>query len=90
MRDVTIRLLPIDNTTARDMLSSLHGADLLGTFRGRPPRDIDAVVQAMIGLSQLFLDHSAWLSELEINPLIVLAKGDGVRAVDVRTVARKT
>ena len=45
------------------------------------------VVQAMIGLSRLFIDHRAWLSDLEINPLIVLAKGQGVRAVDVRTVA---
>ena len=43
----------------------------------------------MTGLSRLFLDHRAWLSDLEINPLIVLAKGEGARAVDVRVVRRK-
>ena len=37
----------------------------------------------------LFLDHRPWLSDFEINPLIVLAQGDGVRAVDVRVVRRK-
>jgi succinyl-CoA synthetase beta subunit len=89
MKDVAIRLLPIDEEAARDMLSKLRGAALLGEFRGRPARDLDAVVRAMTGLSRLFLDHRPWLSDLEINPLIVLAKNEGVRAVDVRVVPRK-
>jgi len=89
MRDVAIRLLPVDDLTAREMLTSLRGASLLGEFRGRPARDVDAVVAAMTGLSRLFLDHRAFLSDFEINPLIVLAKGDGARAVDVRVVPRK-
>jgi acetyltransferase len=89
-RDVAIRLLPIDEDTARGMLSSLRGASLLGAFRGRAARDVDAVVRAMTGLSRLFLDHRNLLSDLEINPLIVLAEGNGVRAVDVRVVLRKT
>jgi len=88
-RDVAIRLLPIDEGTARDMIRSLRGAALLDRFRGRPERDVDAVVDAMTGLSRLFLDHRPWLSDLEINPLIVLAKDAGVRAVDVRAVRRK-
>jgi succinyl-CoA synthetase beta subunit len=88
MRDVAIRLLPVDEQTAREMLASLRGAALLGEFRGRPACDVDAVVQAMTGLSRLFLDHRAFLSDFEINPLIVLAKGEGARAVDVRLVPR--
>jgi acyl-CoA synthetase (NDP forming) len=89
MRDVAIRLLPIEETDARDMLHSLRGVALLGAFRGRPPRDTDAVVHAMTGLSRLFADHRPWLSDLEINPLIVCAEGRGARAVDVRLVRRK-
>jgi len=89
MRDVAIRLLPIDEATARDMIQSLRGASMLDGFRGRSVRDVDAVVRAMIGLSRLFIDHRPWLSDLEINPLIVLAKDEGVRAVDVRVVSRK-
>jgi acetate---CoA ligase (ADP-forming) len=88
MRDVAIRLLPIDEDIARDMLRSLRGAALLGAFRGRPPRDMQAVVRAMTGLSRLFADHRPWLSDLEINPLIVLAENQGARAVDVRLVRR--
>ena len=89
MKDVAIRLLPIDEDAARDMLRSLRGAALLGEFRGRPARDTRRLVRAMTGLSRLFLDHRPWLSDLEINPLIVLGKNEGARAVDVRVVRRK-
>jgi acyl-CoA synthetase (NDP forming) len=89
LKDIAIRLLPIDETTAHEMIGSLLGAALFDAFRGRPKRDIGAVEAAMTGLSRLFIDHQAWLSDLEINPLIVLAEGEGVRAADVRAVARK-
>jgi acetate---CoA ligase (ADP-forming) len=88
LQDVCIRLLPIDETMARDMLSSLAGRALLGAFRGQPARDVSALAKAMAGLSRLFLDHRPWLVDLEINPLMVLCEGDGVRAVDVRAVNR--
>jgi acyl-CoA synthetase (NDP forming) len=89
MRDIAIRLLPIDEQAARDMIRSLRGAPLFDQFRGRPARDIGATVRAMTGLSRMFIDHRAWLCDLEINPLIVLAADKGVRAVDVRVVRRK-
>jgi len=44
----------------------------------------------MTGLSRLFLDHRPWLTDLEINPLMVLAQDQGVRAVDVRIVRPKS
>jgi acyl-CoA synthetase (NDP forming) len=90
MRDVAIRLLPVDEDMARDMIGSLCGEALLKPFRGRPARDTGALVRAIAGLSRLFADHRPWLSDLEINPLIVLAEGQGARAVDVRVVARRS
>jgi acyl-CoA synthetase (NDP forming) len=89
MRDVAIRLLPVDAQAANEMVASLRGASLFGAFRGRPARDVDALVQAMTGLSRLFIDQRGWMSEIEINPLMVLAAGHGVRAVDVRMMERK-
>jgi len=87
LQDVTIRLLPVDEDTARDMIRSLRGKVALGAFRGRAPRDTEAVVQAMVGLSRVFTAHRNTLSDIEINPMIVLAEGQGVRAVDVRAIA---
>ncbi|MPY69054.1 MAG: hypothetical protein GEU92_03095 [Alphaproteobacteria bacterium] len=88
MRDVSLRMLPITEGDARAMLDGLRGKALLGAFRGTPARDVDALVRAMCGLSDIFLAHRNHLADLEVNPLIVLAEGAGVRAVDVRPVAK--
>lgn len=88
LNDVAIRLLPVDEAMAAEMLGGLAGAKLLGPFRGRPARDVAALTRAMAGLSRIFLDHRPYLSDLEINPLVVLGQGAGVRAVDVRPVRR--
>lgn len=89
MRDTAIKLLPIDAADARAMLDSLRAKALLGAFRGRPARDVDAVVQAMLGLSTVFLENAGWLSDIEVNPLMVLEAGKGVRAVDVRCIRKE-
>ena len=87
-RDVTLRLAPVDETEVRAMLSELRGAKALDGFRGQAPRDVDALVKAIIGVSDFYLKNRSWLAEIEINPLIVLADGKGVRAVDVRPIRR--
>ena len=86
--DIAMRLLPIDETEARTMLMELKARALFGAFRGRAPRDVDAAARAIAGLSRLFLAYRKALAELEINPLILLGEGEGVRAVDVRVVRR--
>jgi len=87
MHDVSFRMLPVGPDDARDMLNELRGKAMLAEFRGRPAPDVDALVAAMCGLSTIFLDHREALRDLEINPLMVLAEGAGVRAVDVRCIA---
>jgi acetate---CoA ligase (ADP-forming) len=88
LKDVAIRLLPVDEGEARRMLQELRGFKVLQGVRGQGPRDIDALVQAMVGLSDIFAAHRNHLTDLEINPLMVRAQGRGVAAVDVRS-ARK-
>jgi acyl-CoA synthetase (NDP forming) len=86
MNDVSLRLLPVNAEDARAMIDELKVAKLLSGFRGKGAADIDALTAAICGLSDFYLDHRHLLTDLEINPLIVLAKGEGVRAVDVRPV----
>jgi acetate---CoA ligase (ADP-forming) len=87
VKDVACRLLPVGPQEARRMIGELKAARLLAGFRGRPAADIDALVTAICGLSDFYLDHRHLLSGLEANPLMVLPKGNGVRAVDVRVTA---
>src|SRR5215217_7011338 len=90
IKDVAFRLLPVTPEDARAMVGELKVAKLLAGFRGKPAGDIDALVRAICGLSDFFLHHRHLLSDLEINPLMVLARGEGVRAVDVRPVFAAT
>ena len=61
-----------------------HPGQGLGGFGGEHPPE------AMIDLSRLFIDQRGWMSDIEVNPLMVLAAGHGVRALDVRTIERKS
>jgi acyl-CoA synthetase (NDP forming) len=87
VEDVACRLLPVGPQDARSMIGGLKVAKLLAGFRGRPAADLDALVTAVCGLSGFYLDHRHLLSDLEVNPLIVLPDRKGVRAVDVRAAA---
>jgi len=88
LKDVSIRLLPIDEREAREMLKDLRGYKVLEGVRGQAPRDVDALVKAMVGLSDIFAAHRDHLSDMEINPIMVRAQGGGVAAVDVRLVRK--
>jgi len=59
---------------------------LLAGFRGAPRADFEALLDAAEGLARFHLEHRAQIADLEINPLIVRAEGQGVVAVDVRPV----
>ena len=88
LKDVSIRLLPIDEREARAMLKELRGYKVLEGVRGQKPRDIDALVKAMVGLSNIFAAHRNHLSDMEINPIMVREQGKGAAAVDVRLVRK--
>ena len=82
IQDSALRLPPLSAAEAREMIQQTRGARLLEGFRGRPPADVDALVDALVRLSQLALDLGDVISALDINPLMVLPEGQGVRAVD--------
>jgi acetyltransferase len=88
LKDVSIRLLPVDEHEAREMLKELRGYKVLEGVRGQKPRDKDALVKALVGLSEIFAAHRNHLSDMEINPMMVREQGRGAAAVDVRLVRK--
>jgi hypothetical protein len=88
VKDVAFRLLPVGEAEARALLDDLKVSKLLAGWRSGPAADVEALVRAICGLSDFYLAHRHLLADLEINPLIVRAEGEGVRAVDVRPVRR--
>jgi len=84
LKDIAIRLLPVSESEALEMLKELRSYKILTGVRGQPPRDIKALARAMAGVSALFAAHREYLSDFEINPLMVRPEGQGAAAVDVR------
>jgi acyl-CoA synthetase (NDP forming) len=80
--DTALRLLPLDRAEAESMLAGLRGAPLLRGFRGRPPADIPALLDAIEAFARLGEALGDRLVTAEINPLFVLQEGRGVRAAD--------
>ena len=86
--DVALRLCPIDKSDALEMIADVKGARLLEGFRGRPAADIDALADTLVRVSQMAAQLDGSLAELDINPLMVLPKGQGVKAADAVAVFR--
>ncbi|MCZ2859931.1 acetate--CoA ligase family protein [Blastococcus sp. VKM Ac-2987] len=82
-RDIASGLAPVTPERAWSMLRSLRAWPLLAGFRGAPPADVAAAVDAVVRLSQAAAVAGDRLVELEVNPLIVGARGGGATAVDV-------
>lgn len=86
--DVALRLCPITRSEALDMINQVKGSRLLYGFRGRPAADVDALAAALVSVSQLAVNLEGTLAELDINPLMVLPAGQGLRAADALAVFR--
>jgi acyl-CoA synthetase (NDP forming) len=79
-------LPPVTRVSARVALSRLRLAAVLAGARGQPPADLDAIADAVSGLSQLAADLGDLLDALDINPLI--CGPSGAVAADVLAVIR--
>jgi acetyltransferase len=82
LRDVAVRVPPLDAATALEMLDELRGAALLRGARGRPPADVAALADVLVRVAALAESHGGRLRALDINPLLVLEQGRGAVAVD--------
>ncbi|WP_322045026.1 acetate--CoA ligase family protein [Paraburkholderia sp. J67] len=80
LKDTSLRLLPIGEQDALDMLAELRGTKLLDGFRGAPAADRQALARAIVAIGQAALALGPDLVSLEINPLLV--DGARVEALD--------
>lgn len=86
LADVNVQLLPVTRAQIDGAIGGLKLRKLLDGYRGAPPADVDALYGAIEAVSRFYLDHRSKIADLEINPLIVRPNGQGVCAVDVRTI----
>jgi acetyl-CoA synthetase len=82
LHDSTSLLPPFTESAVRAGLDRLNVKRLLAGFRGKPPGDVDALVNAILAVTAYAGAHVDSLIELDVNPIIVRPQGRGVVAVD--------
>ena len=83
LKDVTFRLAPLTDQEANDMISSIKTKKLLEGVRGEKPSDVGKLSECIQRLSQLVTDFRE-IKELDMNPVLVMEKGEGCKILDVR------
>jgi acyl-CoA synthetase (NDP forming) len=78
-----VQLLPVDADRNQivEALTKLRSARLLAGVRGAPPADIEAIVDAVIGVGRL-MQTVPEIVEVDVNPLMVHGRGQGATALD--------
>ncbi|MCX4575739.1 acetate--CoA ligase family protein [Streptomyces sp. NBC_01571] len=88
LRDTAVRVPPFGEDQARRMLRELRGRALLDGVRGAPPVDVDALVEVVLRVQRMALELGDDIAELDVNPLMVLPRGQGAVALDALVVCR--
>ena len=82
MRDSTSLLLPVTRDQVMKALGTLKCAALFHGYRGAPCADLGATADAVLAIAALVEDDPSSIAELDVNPLLLLAEGQGVVAAD--------
>jgi len=89
IRDLSMRICPIDTEEAGRMIEEIKGADILKGFRHQTPADREALKACLVKISSLLFEHPE-VQNLDINPLLVFGEAQGCLAVDVKIQIEKT
>ena len=85
LRDISLRIAPVDVHTALEMIHEIKSVRLLTGVRGFPPCDLDAIAKLLVRVSELAIDYPE-ISEMDLNP--VFAMPNGTLVGDVRVIIK--
>jgi len=83
LKDISFRILPIEERDAEEMITEIKGYEILKGARGNPPRDIQAIKEVLMKVSKLTTENPE-INEIDLNPIFVFEKG--LQIVDARMI----
>src|SRR5665648_95796 len=83
LKDISFRIIPLEEKDAREMITEIRGYEILKGARGNPPRDIQAIKEVLMKVSQLTMENPE-INEIDLNPIFVFEKG--LQIVDARMI----
>ncbi len=75
LKDVSFRVAPLSRLDAEEMISDIQGYSILRGLRGKPPVDMNTLVDVILKVSRFATDNKSTIKEIDINPLILFKKG---------------
>ncbi|MDJ0705666.1 MAG: acetate--CoA ligase family protein [Leptolyngbyaceae cyanobacterium MO_188.B28] len=83
LESVALRLAPLTDQDADDLIRTVRGGKLLQGYRGQPPADVPAIKDALLRVSTM-AEALPEVVEMDLNPVKVFAPGQGLMVVDAR------
>ncbi|WP_183447990.1 acetate--CoA ligase family protein [Microvirga lupini] len=89
LKDVTFRAAPFDVAEAHRMIREIRGYAILEGVRGEEPADIDALAELLSNLSRFAAANADRIESIDLNPVRILPKGQGVVPLDALLILRQ-
>jgi len=83
LKDVSFRILPIEEKDAHEMITEIKGYKILKGIRGEPPKDIKAINDLLMKISQISMENPE-IKEIDLNPVFIFEKG--LQVIDARII----
>ena len=87
-KDAAVGVPPLTRSDVMRMINSLKAARLLQGFRGEPPADTEALIHCCQRFAAFVAATDGQFAAIDLNPVIVLRRGHGVRIADALIVPR--
>jgi len=89
LEDHVIGIPPLTHQLAHELIFLTKIGNLLKGVRNKPPADIVSLVDLIYKVSRIAVENRNWIKSLDLNPVVVYEKGQGVRVLDFRLFSRK-
>lgn len=83
LKDISFRILPLEERDAEEMVSEIKGYQILKGIRGETPKDVKSIRDVLMKISQLVMENPE-IKEIDLNPIFVFEKA--LQVVDARMI----
>jgi len=83
LKDISFRILPIEERDAEEMISEIKGYEILKGIRGETPKDVKSIRDVLMKISQIVMENPE-IKEIDLNPIFVFEKA--LQVVDARMI----
>jgi acyl-CoA synthetase (NDP forming) len=82
LKDVSMRKAPVSVSEAEKMIHELRASPILQSYRGKQPYDVEELSKLISQFSHFIVSQGEKLLEVDLNPVMVFTKGQGIKVAD--------